>query len=87
MNQKANNNPMQSHCGAKTRRGIPCPSYPVHGSRRCRMHGGKGSGAPQGNRNAWKHGLFSAEAIRQRREAKALIRQWRQFQQMAYEYE
>jgi len=24
------------------------------------MHGGKGSGAPRGNRNAWKHGLKSA---------------------------
>jgi hypothetical protein len=23
------------------------------------MHGGKGSGAPRGNRNAWKHGLRS----------------------------
>jgi glucans biosynthesis protein len=25
------------------------------------MHGGKGSGAPKGNRNAWKHGARSAE--------------------------
>jgi uncharacterized protein YjcR len=25
------------------------------------MHGGKGSGAPEGNRNAWKHGGYSAE--------------------------
>jgi glucans biosynthesis protein len=25
------------------------------------MHGGKGSGAPTGNRNAWKHGGRSAE--------------------------
>ncbi len=24
------------------------------------MHGGKGSGAPRGNRNAWKHGIHSA---------------------------
>lgn len=35
------------------------------------MHGGKGSGAPEGNRNAWKHGARSAET----REALALIRQ------------
>ena len=28
---------------------------------RCRMHGGKATGAPNGNRNAWKHGkLFVA---------------------------
>jgi len=26
------------------------------------MHGGKGSGAPKGNRNAWKHGGRTAEA-------------------------
>lgn len=25
------------------------------------MHGGKGSGAPKGNQNAWKHGARSAE--------------------------
>ena len=25
------------------------------------MHGGKGSGAPKGNRNAWKHGARSAD--------------------------
>ena len=34
------------------------------------MHGGKGSGAPEGNRNAFKHGARSAET----REALALIR-------------
>ena len=28
---------------------------------RCRMHGGKATGAPKGNRNAWKHGKYSAE--------------------------
>jgi len=24
------------------------------------MHGGKSTGAPIGNRNAWKHGMYSA---------------------------
>lgn len=47
-------------CGARTRSGGPCRSPAVHGNRRCRMHGGKGSGAPRGNRNAWKHGAHSA---------------------------
>jgi len=28
-----------------------------------RMHGGKGSGAPKGNRNAWKHGARSAGTL------------------------
>jgi uncharacterized protein YjcR len=27
---------------------------------RCWMHGGKASGAPIGNRNAWKNGMYSA---------------------------
>ncbi len=34
------------------------------------MHGGKGSGAPEGNRNAWKHGARSAGTL----ETLALIR-------------
>ena len=47
-------------CGARTRSGAPCRSPAVNGNRRCRMHGGRGSGAPRGNRNAWKTGLRSA---------------------------
>jgi hypothetical protein len=39
------------------------------------MHGGaEGGGAPCGNRNAWKHGLYTAEAIARRREVASLIR-------------
>ena len=30
---------------------------------RRRVHGGKGSGAPEGNRNAWKHGGRSAATL------------------------
>jgi hypothetical protein len=38
------------------------------------MHGGaKGSGAPRGNRNAWRHGYWSAEAIEERRMIRELI--------------
>ncbi|QEA16436.1 hypothetical protein FRF71_10005 [Novosphingobium ginsenosidimutans] len=60
------NNPMQSahlaqRCLAHTRSGRPCQAPALRGKRRCRMHGGKGSGAPKGNRNAWKHGARSAE--------------------------
>jgi hypothetical protein len=29
---------------------------------RCRMHGGSSPGAPKGNKNALKHGRYSAEA-------------------------
>jgi hypothetical protein len=41
---------------------------------RCRMHGGPSIGAPKGNRNAFKHGRYTAEAITHRREIAALIR-------------
>jgi uncharacterized protein YjcR len=38
------------------------------------MHGGApGSGAPRGNRNARKHGLFTAVAIAERRRIQALL--------------
>ncbi|WP_443478109.1 hypothetical protein ACLIMP_06235 [Novosphingobium aerophilum] len=46
----------------------------MKGSRRCRMHGGKGSGAPKGNRNALKHGARSAEALAAARYVKAMAR-------------
>lgn len=47
-------------CCAKTRAGTPCKSPVVRGKNRCRMHGGaKGSGAPSGNNNAFKHGLYT----------------------------
>jgi uncharacterized protein YjcR len=42
------------------------------------MHGGApGSGAPRGNQNALKHGLFTKEAIEERRQVRALIRESR----------
>jgi uncharacterized protein YjcR len=41
------------------------------------MHGA-GGGAPKGNRNALKHGLFTAKAIEMRRVVDALTRQARE---------
>jgi uncharacterized protein YjcR len=41
---------------------------------RCRMHGGLSPGAPRGNQNALKHGFYSADAIKRRRESAALLR-------------
>jgi hypothetical protein len=39
------------------------------------MHGGApGSGAPIGNRNALKHGRYTAETIAARRKIRALLR-------------
>ncbi|MBU1605934.1 MAG: hypothetical protein KKD08_03880 [Alphaproteobacteria bacterium] len=51
---------MAVRCGAKTRKGALCRSPAISGAARCRMHGGRGSGAPHGNRNAQKHGAFNA---------------------------
>lgn len=47
-------------CGARTRKGGACRGPAMTGARRCRMHGGKGSGAPLDNRNAYKHGMHTA---------------------------
>jgi uncharacterized protein YjcR len=42
------------------------------------MHGGApGSGAPRGNENALKHGLYTREAIEERRQLRTLMRQSR----------
>lgn len=65
-------------CLAKTRRKTLCQTPPVIGKKRCRMHGGaKGSGAPLDNKNAFKHGRYSAESIQRRKETMTIIRQWK----------
>ena len=46
---------------------------------KCRFHGGKSTGAPRGNRNAWKHGGYSTEAQEERRELRQLLREARDF--------
>ena len=77
---RRNTGPMLSsvRCGARTRSGRPCGSPAVGGNKRCRMHGGApGSGAPRGNKNALKHGLYTREAITQRRQVRDMIRQSR----------
>lgn len=61
-------------CGAKTRAGTPCQAPAVRGKKRCRMHGGAaGSGAPKGNRNAFKHGRYSRETIEMNKRIAALV--------------
>jgi hypothetical protein len=39
---------------------------------RCRMHGGKSTGAPKGNNNAYVHGGYTAETVALRKTATAL---------------
>ncbi|WP_091129415.1 HGGxSTG domain-containing protein [Microvirga guangxiensis] len=66
-------------CRAKTRTGGCCRAPAVNGKERCRMHGGAaGSGAPIGNRNALKNGLYTREAIETRRALRALLREAQQ---------
>ena len=64
-------------CRARTRRGSLCQS-PAMPNGRCRMHGGKSPGAPVGNRNALRHGRYTAAAIARRRSIAELIRNARQ---------
>ncbi|WP_407075289.1 hypothetical protein [Parasphingorhabdus sp.] len=33
----------------------------MRGKKRCRLHGGKSPGAPKGNKNALRHGLYSRD--------------------------
>lgn len=44
---------------------------------RCRMHGGRSTGAPIGSQNALKHGFFTRAAIEERREVADFIRDMR----------
>ncbi|WP_368860893.1 HGGxSTG domain-containing protein [Desulforhabdus sp. TSK] len=64
-------------CGAKTRSGGNCKN-PAMKNGRCRLHGGKSTGAPKGNKNAFKHGRYSREAIEARQFVRELIRMSRQ---------
>ena len=73
---KGNTGPMLAspRCGAQTRSGGACSSPAVHGRKRCRMHGGAtGSGAPRANRNARKHGMFTSDALAERRQIQVLL--------------
>ncbi|WP_305764630.1 hypothetical protein [Beijerinckia sp. L45] len=50
---------------------------------RCRMHGGTNPGAPRGRDNgAYKHGLFTREAIERRRQLRALMQEARKLVEM-----
>ena len=63
---------LSPRCGARTRSQTQCQS-PAMPNGRCRMHGGKSPGAPRGNRNAWKHGHYSTEAIALRKYIRQLL--------------
>lgn len=62
MQNKPHASKKDNYCGAKTRSGKPCRNRAMANGR-CRMHGGKSTGAPPAkmkkNKNSMKHGLFA----------------------------
>ena len=64
---------LSQRCHARTRSQNLCQS-PAMENGRCRMHGGKAPGAAKGNRNAYKHGRYTAKAMDERRALMALVR-------------
>jgi uncharacterized protein YjcR len=67
-----------SRCHARSKRsGFQCRAPAVRGHDTCRMHGARG-GAPRGNRNALKHGGFTAETMALKKEIAALARMARE---------
>ena len=64
---------MSPRCGAKTRSGTLCKS-PAMKNGRCRLHGGKSTGPPKGNKNALKHGFYTRDAITHRRYIRQLLK-------------
>lgn len=77
--------PMQSapRCGAATRSGGSCCAPRIIGATRCRMHGGKGSGAPKGNCNALKDGLYTAAMQKRASRVRGLLRAVRSLSNIA----
>jgi hypothetical protein len=66
-------------CGATTRNGGRCRAPAAHGKTRCRMHGGgRRCGAPRGNGNARKHGVFARDRIAERRAIRSLLGETRE---------
>ena len=55
--------------------GKRCGNPAMKGKKVCYLHGGKSKGAPIGNRNALKHGNFTAEAFERRYYLRMLLKQ------------
>lgn len=62
-------------CTAKSKQtGKPCKQPAMKGKRVCYYHGGKSPGAPKSNMHALKHGQHTAEAIKERKFIRDLIK-------------
>ena len=64
-----------ARCSAMSKRtGKPCQAPAVRGWRVCRFHGA-GGGAPKGKAHGrYKHGLFTAEALEEKRGVMEILR-------------
>jgi len=69
-------------CKAKSKQsGQQCRNFATKGKEVCRIHGGKSSGAKTREgvvrlkKANWKHGLYSKEAIEERKSFKAMLAQ------------
>jgi len=66
---------LSRRCLARCKRtGLPCQA-PAMANGRCRMHGGKSTGAPKGNKNALKHGMHTKEALMEKKVVREVIKQ------------
>jgi glucans biosynthesis protein len=62
-------------CGAKTRSGGTCQCPAIRSRNRCRLHGGRSSGAPKGRGNGnYKDGTFTEEAVQERQWLRSVVR-------------
>jgi len=65
-------------CGAKTRLKTACKS-PAMKNGRCRMHGGKSTGAPLGKKHGrYKHGKYTKDVLAFNKRINQLMRDARQ---------
>lgn len=66
-------------CSATSKRtGKPCQAPAVRGWRVCRFHGARG-GAPKGEANgAYRHGIYTGDAIRERQALSELLKNSRE---------
>ena len=66
--------PWLPRCQAKCKKtGNRCRQPAMKNKRVCRYHGGKSPGAPKGNQNSLKHGLYTAKAIEDRKLIRKII--------------
>jgi hypothetical protein len=64
-----------ARCGAKTRAGGKCQCPAIRGRQRCRLHGGRSTGAPKGRANGnYISGDFTAEAVEERQWLRSMVR-------------